>query len=85
VHGHDRNGELRDGISQGTARVVQHQDRIAAYAADLGFFAHAVAENNEGLKALIGAASSFPGGGFLLPTRYPQRAMAHPIIREIAA
>ena len=69
VHGHDRNGEVRDGISQGTARVVEHQGRIMAYAADIGFFAHAVAENNEGLKALIGAASGFAGGGFLLPTR----------------
>jgi hypothetical protein len=69
VHGHDRNGELRDGIRQETARVVEHQGRITAYASDIAFFAHAVAENNEGLKALIGAASSFPGGGFLLPTR----------------
>ena len=30
---------------------------------------HAVAETNQGLKALIGAATAFPGGGFLLPTR----------------
>jgi hypothetical protein len=29
----------------------------------------AVAESNEDLTALIGAAQSFPGPGFLLPTR----------------
>jgi Acetyltransferase (GNAT) family len=69
VHGHDRGGELRDAICQGTARVVEHLGEITAYATDVAFFAHAVAETNQGLKALIGAASSFPAGGFLLPTR----------------
>src|SRR5580658_4442752 len=44
-------------------------DRITAYATDVAFFGHAVAETNEGLKALIGTAPDFPGGGFLLPTR----------------
>jgi hypothetical protein len=28
-----------------------------------------VADSNQGLKALIGSASGFGGGGFLLPTR----------------
>jgi predicted N-acetyltransferase YhbS len=69
VHGHDRGGELRDAIGQGTARVVEHLGAITAYATDVAFFAHAVAETNQGLKALIGAAPGFPGGGFLLPTR----------------
>jgi len=69
VHGHERGGELLEAIHQGTARVVEHQGRIIAYASAVAFFAHAVAEHNEGLKALIGAAPSFPGGGFLLPTR----------------
>jgi predicted N-acetyltransferase YhbS len=69
VHGHHRGGELGDAIKAGTACVVEHLGRIAAYAADVAFFAHAVAETNEGLKALIGAAPGFPGGGFLLPTR----------------
>ena len=31
--------------------------------------AHAVGETNEDLKALIGAAPTFAGPGFLLPTR----------------
>jgi hypothetical protein len=53
----------------GTACVVEHQGKITAYATDVAFFAHAVAETNHGLKALIGAAPGFPGGGFLLPTR----------------
>jgi predicted N-acetyltransferase YhbS len=69
IHGHDRGGELQDAVSQGTARVVEHLGEITAYCTDIAFFAHAVAETNQGLKALIGAASAFPGGGFLLPTR----------------
>ena len=69
VHGHHRGGELRNAITQGTARVVEHLGEITAYASDIAFFGHAVAENNQGLKALISAASAFPAGGFLLPTR----------------
>jgi predicted N-acetyltransferase YhbS len=69
VHGHHRSGELNDAIKGGTAQVVEHLGQITAYATDVGFFAHAVAESNQGLKALIGAATSFPGGGFLVPTR----------------
>ena len=69
VHGHDRGGELQDAISQGTARVVEHLGVISGYATDIGISGHAVADTNTDLKALIGAASSFSGGGFLLPTR----------------
>ena len=69
VHGHHRGGELGDAIEQGSARVVEHLGEITAYCTDIAFFAHAVAETNNGLKALIGAASAFPGGGFLVPTR----------------
>ena len=69
VHGHDRGGELRDAIAQGTARVVEHLGEITGYATDIAFFGHAVAETNQGLKALIGAAPAFLAGGFLLPTR----------------
>jgi hypothetical protein len=64
-----RGGELDDAIKAGTARVVEHLGKITGYATDVAFFAHAVAETNQGLKALIGAAPGFPGGGFLLPTR----------------
>jgi predicted N-acetyltransferase YhbS len=69
VHGHHRGGELRNAIAQGTARIVEHLGEIMAYASDIAFFGHAVAETNQGLKALIGAASAFPAGGFLVPTR----------------
>jgi predicted N-acetyltransferase YhbS len=69
VHGHHRSGELEDGIKAGAARVVEYEGAITGYASDIAFFAHAVAESNAGLKALIGAAKDFPGGGFLVPTR----------------
>jgi predicted N-acetyltransferase YhbS len=69
VHGHHRGGELGDAIRQGSARVVEHLGNITAYCTDIAFFAHAVAETNNGLKALIGSSSAFPGGGFLVPTR----------------
>ena len=69
IHGHDRGGEFKDAIDQGSARVVEHLGQITAYCTDIAFFAHAVAETNQGLKALIGAASGFPGAGFLVPTR----------------
>jgi GNAT superfamily N-acetyltransferase len=69
VHGQERGRELLDAIRQGTATVVEHGGRITGYATLIGFFGHAVGESNEDLKALIGAAPSFPGPGFLLPTR----------------
>ncbi len=69
VHGHDRDGELRDAVRQGTARLVEHLGQVTAYASELAFFGHAVADSNQGLEALIGAAPSFEHGGFLLPTR----------------
>ena len=69
VHGHHRGGELDDAITAGRACVVEHLGKITAYATDVAFFGHAVAETNQGLKALIGAAPGFTGGGFLLPTR----------------
>jgi len=69
VHGLDRGPDLLEGIKQGTATVVEKEGRITGYATMVGFMGHAVGENNEDLKALIGAAPAFPGPGFLLPTR----------------
>jgi predicted N-acetyltransferase YhbS len=69
VHGHHRGGELNDAIEQGSARVVEHLGEITGYCTEIAFFGHAVAESNNGLKALIGSASAFQGGGFLIPTR----------------
>jgi N-acetylglutamate synthase-like GNAT family acetyltransferase len=68
VHGHERNHELFDAIKQRTASVVDRDGRISAYATTLGYFGHAVAETNEDMKALIGAAS-IAGPGLLMPMR----------------
>jgi predicted N-acetyltransferase YhbS len=69
VHGHDRSGGLRDSLAQGTARVVEREGRITGYTSGIGFYGHAVAETNDDLQALIGAAEGFPGPGFLIPMR----------------
>jgi len=69
MHGHERDGELRDAIARGTATVVEHDGRVTGYATIVGFFGHAVGETNADVKALIGAAKEFAGPGFLLPTR----------------
>ena len=69
VHGHDRGPELLEAVQQGTATLVEHGGRITGYATMIGFFGHAVGENNEDLKALIGGATEFAGPGFMLPTR----------------
>src|SRR5260370_5094554 len=69
VHGLDRSAEVLDAIKEGTATVVEHDDHVTAYATVVGFFGHAVAETNDGLKALIAAATGFAGPSFLLPMR----------------
>jgi GNAT superfamily N-acetyltransferase len=69
VHGHDRAGELREAINEGTANVVEHLGRITGYASAIGYAGHAVGESNEELKALISAAPEFLGCGPLIPSR----------------
>ncbi|HVB81118.1 MAG TPA: GNAT family N-acetyltransferase [Candidatus Binataceae bacterium] len=69
VHGHDRTGEMRDALRIGYAAVVERAGRITGYTSAIAFFGHAVSETNDDLKALIGAAQSFGGPGFLVPTR----------------
>jgi predicted N-acetyltransferase YhbS len=69
VHGFERSGEVADAIARGSATVVEHLGRITGYATLIGYRGHAVGETNEDLKALIGAAPTFAGPGFLLPTR----------------
>jgi predicted N-acetyltransferase YhbS len=68
VHGHDRAGELTDALGAGSALVVEHDGRISGYATGLAFFAHAVGESNEDLKALIMAVDTLEGPGILVPT-----------------
>jgi predicted N-acetyltransferase YhbS len=69
VHGHDRDGELRGAIKDGSAMVVEHLGRITGYASAIGYAGHAVGESNEELKALISAAKEFLGCGPLIPSR----------------
>jgi len=69
VHGHDRVGELRDAITQGSATVVEHAGEITGYATLIGFFGHAVGRTNNEVKALISAAPGIVGPGMLVPTR----------------
>ena len=69
VHGHNRGGELRDAIQQGTAVVSERDGRIVAYSTQLGFFGHTVGETNSDVQALIANADAFLGPGILVPTR----------------
>jgi GNAT superfamily N-acetyltransferase len=69
VHGHDRNGEVRDAIGQGTAVVAERKGRIVAYATVIGFFGHMVGQTNADVQTLIASADAFLGSGILVPTR----------------
>jgi len=69
VHGHDRGGELRDAIEQGTAVVAGREGRVVAYATLIGFFGHMIGESNADVQALIANADAFLGPGILVPTR----------------
>jgi hypothetical protein len=69
AHGFDQGRALADAIGQNSASVVEHLGRITGYATGIGLYFHAVAQTNRDLKALIGAATTFPGPGFLVPTR----------------
>jgi len=67
IHGFDRGGELAEAIRPGTAMVVERSGRLTGYATAVGMFGHAVAESNDDLKALIGAAPAYSGPGFHVP------------------
>ena len=69
VHGMDRARELRDAVDGGGASVVVRGGRIAGYTTAIAFFGHTVCETSDDLKALIAAATSFAGPGFLVPSR----------------
>ena len=64
-----RAGELADAVELGVAQVVARAGRVSGYATPIAFFGHAVAETDDDMKALIGAAVTFPGPGFLVPAR----------------
>jgi predicted N-acetyltransferase YhbS len=67
VHGHTRDGELREAIEAGTARVVERLGRITGYTTKVNYFAHSVAETTDDLRALICEAEDFGTPGFLVP------------------
>jgi len=69
ILGHDRAGEIEDATRDNTATLVERHGRVTGYATAIGFFAHAVAETNEDMMALIGAAGALTGPGILVPTR----------------
>ena len=67
VHGHDRAGEVRDALAADSATVVERHGRITGYTTGITYFTHSVAETNDDLQALIGAAGQFGTPGFLVP------------------
>jgi predicted N-acetyltransferase YhbS len=67
VHGHVRAGEVRPAIAKGKLRVVERLGRITGYATGISYFHHAVAETNDDLAALIGAAPRIDRPGILVP------------------
>lgn len=69
VHGFDRGMEFGGAIMRGTAAVVEHEGKVVGYTTGIGFFGHAVALGNDGMKAMIAAASEITGPGLFLPTR----------------
>jgi predicted N-acetyltransferase YhbS len=69
LHGFYREEELRGAVAQGTATLIERSGRITGYTTSISFFGHTVGETNSDLKALINASTSFPGPGFILPTR----------------
>jgi predicted N-acetyltransferase YhbS len=69
VHGLMREGELRDAIASGGARVVERGGRITGYTTIVAFFGHTVGETTDDVIALIASAPAFPGPGFLVPSR----------------
>lgn len=72
VHGHDRSGELHPAIAKGKAQVVERLGRVTAYTTGIGYFSHSIAETNDDLEALIGAAPGFGRPGFLVPLSNPE-------------
>jgi GNAT superfamily N-acetyltransferase len=73
IHGHDRNGELKDSIKQGIAKVVLQGEKITGYTSGLTYFNHSLGFTNDDLKALIASetttADNYGGPGILIPTR----------------
>ena len=72
VHGHDRAGEVGHAIAKGKARVVERLGRVTAYTTGISYFNHSVAETNDDLYALIGAAPHLAQPGIVVPLDNPE-------------
>jgi predicted N-acetyltransferase YhbS len=68
VYGHHRGAELQDAIAYGTARVVERGGRITGYATQIAYFGHTTGETTDDVRALITAAESYAGPGFIVPS-----------------
>ena len=69
VHGHDRHGELSSWIGVGMARIVERGGQITGYATGCGYLSHAVGKSDDDIIALLAAAETIAGLGFLVPSR----------------
>jgi GNAT superfamily N-acetyltransferase len=69
VHGHERNRELADAITFGTARVVERPGRLTGYATGFGYGWHIVGETTEDVIALLASAECYLGLGIIVPSR----------------
>lgn len=69
VHGFARSTDLKQGIQQRSALVVERDGRITGYTSNLALFGHSVAETNLDLQALIASGGPFGGAGILVPSR----------------
>jgi GNAT superfamily N-acetyltransferase len=69
THGFARRSELTRGVERGAALVVEREGRITGYASELAFWGHGVGETDQDVQALIAAAPTFGGPGFLVPAR----------------
>jgi GNAT superfamily N-acetyltransferase len=67
VHGYDRAVEVHHAIERGKGRVVERLGRITGYTTGIGYFNHSVAETNDDLGALIGAAGRIDPPGIVVP------------------
>jgi len=72
VHGHDRAGEVGPAIAKGKALVVERLGRITGYTTGINYFNHSVAETNDDLQALIGAAGRLDPPGIVVPLDNPE-------------
>lgn len=70
VHGHDRSGALRGAIAMGTARVIERDGAVSAYATSVGYQGHAVGHEAADIIALLSSTDEYAGLGVIVPSRH---------------